>query len=49
MKVGDLVRHDDKDIGIVDHIFDNGDVCVFFSDGEYQVDPDDLEVISESG
>ena len=48
MKVGDLVIHDGKDIGIVDHIFDNGDVCVFFSDGEYQVDGEDCEVINES-
>ena len=48
MKVGDLVIHFGKDIGIVDYIFDNGDVCVIFDDGEYQVDSGDLEVISES-
>ena len=48
MKPGDLVIHDDKEIGIVDHVFDNGTVCVFFSDGEYQVDADCLEVINES-
>ena len=48
MKPGDLVIHDGKEIGIVDHVFDDGDVCVFFSDGEYQVDGELLEVISES-
>ena len=48
MKVGDLVIHDGKDIGIVNHIFDDGDACVIFSDGEYQVNTEDLEVISEN-
>jgi hypothetical protein len=48
MKPGDLVIHDGKEIGIVDHVWDNGDIDVWFSDGEYQVDGELLEVINES-
>ena len=47
MKVGNLVIWDDEEIGIIEHIFDNGDVSVVFSDGAHQVDCDDLEVIND--
>ena len=54
MKVGDLVMHDGKEIGIIEHIFDGGygdigdsvDVDVLFEGGEFQVDSINLEVIS---
>jgi|TARA_R110001583_G_scaffold21333_7_gene81055 hypothetical protein len=48
VKVGDLVIHR-KDFGIITHIWKNGDICVFFEDGEHQidVDDDDLEVFGE--
>jgi len=56
VKPGDLIRiqtaalpDGDGDIGIVTHVFDNGDVNVMFPDGPYQMEQDDLEVISESG
>ncbi len=49
MKVGDLVLHGwNRDTGVIVHIFENGDICVLFEDGEYQVDGEDCEVISES-
>jgi hypothetical protein len=58
MKVGDLVLHNGKQIGIIDHIWEAGygdlenrgsvDVDVWFEDGEFQVDSINLEVISES-
>jgi len=56
MKVGDLIRVSNAadlpeaigDIGIITWVFKNhGDVIVHFSDGQYQMDPDDLEVIDE--
>ena len=54
MKVGDLIRiqtpfsHGYGNIGIVMHLWDNGDADVLFHDGDYQMDSDDLEVINES-
>jgi len=54
MKVGDLVIHnsnvlrEDRPAGIITHIWDGGSVSVLFEDGEYDVDSDDLEVISET-
>ena len=53
MKVGDLVMHNGKEIGIIEYIFtddygDPADVCVLFEDGEFQVDSRNLEVINES-
>ncbi len=52
MKVGDLVMHNGKEIGIIEYIFTdvNGDVdaVVLFVDGEFQVDSRNLEVINES-
>ena len=54
MKVGDLVIHNGKQIGIITYIwppiFDNGmRVCILFNDGEYDVNSCDCEVISEAG
>jgi hypothetical protein len=56
MKVGDLVMHNGKQIGIIEHIWesesgygdigDSVDVDVLFEDGEFQVDSAALEVIS---
>ena len=54
MKVGDLVMHNGKQIGIIEHIWegaygsldDSVDVDVLFEDGEFQVDSVNLEVIS---
>ena len=56
MKVGDLVLHNGKEIGIVEHIWESGygdiddsvDVDVWFENGEFQVDSINLEVISEN-
>jgi hypothetical protein len=56
MKVGDLVLHNGKEIGIVEHIWESGygdiddsvDVDVWFENGEFQVDSRNLEVINES-
>jgi len=57
MKVGDLIRVSVTadllgtigEIGIITWVWENEhDVVVHFSDGPYQMDPDDLEVISES-
>ena len=56
MKVGDLVIHNDKQVGIIIHLWEGGygdigdsvDVDVLFEDGEFQVDSINLEVISES-
>jgi len=47
MKVGDLVMHYNKDIGVITHVFSNNDVCVLFEDGEYQVDSIDCVIITE--
>jgi hypothetical protein len=52
MKVGDLIRIQadysfNGDIGIVTHLWDNGDVDVLFHDGEFQMNSYDLEVINE--
>ena len=49
MKVGDLVKQISWDgIGIVTHLWvDSTRVSVLFKDGEYDVDSDDLVVISE--
>jgi len=56
MKVGDLVMHDGKQIGIIAHVWETGwgdrddsvDVDVWFEDGEFQVDSINLEVVNES-
>ena len=56
MKVGDLVLHNGKEIGIVEHIWESGygdiddsvDVDVWFENGEFQVDSRNLEVINEN-
>ena len=49
MKVGDLVKAGNwYGIGIVTHLWASGSVSVLFKDGEYDVDGNDLEVISES-
>jgi len=54
MKVGDLIVHnssytrDDNPYGVIVHIFENGDICVLFEDGEYQVDGEDCDVIKEA-
>ena len=53
MKVGDLVIHGSSDdradnsIGIITYLWVGGGASVLFEDGEYDVDRDDLEVISE--
>ena len=47
MKVGDLVSHRVNGIGVVTHLWVGGAAAVLFTDGEYDVDEDDLEVISE--
>jgi len=47
MKVGDLVNHNANGVGIITHLWVGGAVAVLFTDGEYDVDEDDLEVISE--
>ena len=53
MKVGDLVAHgydgksDGKTYGVITHLWVGGSASVLFEDGEYDVDEDDLEVISE--
>ena len=47
MKVGDLVIHNNVDIGVITHVFDDNEVCVLFEDGEYQVDSRDCVVVSE--
>ena len=55
MKVGDLVIHGsssergDNPIGIITYLWAGGGASVLFEDGEYDVDRDDLEVISEGG
>lgn len=49
MKVGDLVLHQGKQIGVVTHLWVGGGASVLFVDGEWDVDSDDLEVISEGG
>jgi hypothetical protein len=46
MKVGDLVMHGGKQIGIITHLWVGGSASVLFKDGEYDVDGDDLEVIN---
>jgi hypothetical protein len=56
VKVGDLVIHNDKQVGIIIHLCegaygsldDSVDADVLFEDGEFQVDSVNLEVISES-
>tara|TARA_Y100000310_G_scaffold225224_1_gene227254 strand:+ start:379 stop:603 length:225 start_codon:yes stop_codon:yes gene_type:complete len=48
MKVGDLVIHFGKDVGIITHLWGNGEADVLFEDGTYQVDSGELEVINES-
>ena len=54
MKIGDLVRctpnvHGDENrVGIITHLWVGGSASVLYEDGEYDVDSDDLEVISES-
>jgi hypothetical protein len=49
VKVGDLVLHQGKQIGVVTHLWVGGATSVLFVDGEWDVDEDDLEVISEGG
>ena len=56
MKVGNLVwvnyRCFDLSLdgvpGIITWVFSDGTVDVLYPDGEYTMDPDDLEVINES-
>jgi len=48
MKVGDLVMHGGKDVGIITHLFMDGGVSVLFKNGVYDVNIIDLEVIDES-
>jgi len=48
MKIGDLVIHKEKGVGIITHLWVGGSAAVLFSDGEYDVDEDDLEVINEN-
>ena len=48
VKVGDLVIHKEKGVGIITHLWVGGSAAVLFSDGEYDVDEDDLEVINET-
>ena len=56
MKVGDLIRlkkpagftGSHEDIGVVTHVHDDEFIDVLFSDGEYCVDGDDYEVVSEA-
>lgn len=54
MKVGDLVIHNGKQIGLITYIWntivDGGQsrIDVLFKNGEYQVNSCDCEVISES-
>ena len=55
MNVGDLVRVNytcfdsslDGVLGIVTWVFTNGTVDVMYPRGQFNMDPDDLEVISE--
>lgn len=47
MKVGDLVIHRAKQVGVITHLWVGGAAAVLFEDGEWDVDEDDLEVISE--
>ncbi len=48
MKIGDLIKWCDGEIGIVTYIFENGDPFVLFLDGEFEVSRDSVvEVISE--
>ena len=47
MKVGDLVIHKKKGVGIITQLWVGGSAAVLFSDGKYDVDEDDLEVINE--
>tara|TARA_Y100000310_G_C20615142_1_gene780222 strand:- start:32 stop:181 length:150 start_codon:yes stop_codon:yes gene_type:complete len=48
MKIGDLVIHKEKGIGIITRLWVGGSAAVLFSDGEYDIDEDDLEVINEA-
>ena len=48
MKVGDLVIHDGKQIGIITHLWVGGGASVLFEDGEYDVDDCDLEIIQDN-
>lgn len=48
MKVGDLIIWDEREHGLVTCVFSNGDVCVLFSDGEFQVNAEDCEAIDEN-
>jgi hypothetical protein len=47
MKIGDLVIHKEKGVGIITRLWVGGSAAVLFSDGEHDVDEDDLEVINE--
>lgn len=50
MKIGDLVIHNEKNVGIITHLWgvEPEIASVLFKDGEYDVDCDDLEVIDEN-
>jgi len=48
VKIGDLVLHGGKQVGIITHLWNGGGASVLFADGEYDVESVDLEVISES-
>jgi len=43
------VRQGRRRIGIITRLWVGGSASVLFEDGEYDVDEDDLEVISEDG
>jgi len=47
MKIGDLVIHKEKGVGIITQLWVGGSAAVLFSDGEYDVDEDDLEVVED--
>ena len=52
-KVGDLVKHWGKDIGIITHIYpssfeEGGALTVLFEDGEYDVLSSDTEAIEDN-
>ena len=48
MKIGDLVVHKEKGLGIITQLWVGGSAAVLFADGEYDVDEDDLEAVNEN-
>jgi len=47
MNIGDLVLYSKTEVGIIEHIFINGDLCVLFEDGVHHVESEDCEVIND--